>query len=132
MTVPAPLAVHAGRALDTLMGQVQGAIAAVISTPDGFDVASRVSNGDTGAGARLAAMASSITAICGVVGEESRIGANQSISIEAEQGYVVMVHIAHAAHPMILNLVATKRAVLAQMAYFARLTAQQLAAQDST
>ncbi|RZL64911.1 MAG: hypothetical protein EOP81_06520 [Variovorax sp.] len=127
MTVPAPLTWHANKAVEGLMTQVAGAVAAVISTPDGFDVASRVTT--PGAGARLAAMASSITAICGVVGEESEIGANQSICIEAENGYVVMVHIAHPAHPMILNLVAHKDTVLAQMVYFARVAAQNLAEQ---
>ena len=127
MTVPAPLTWHANKAVETLMGQVAGAVAAVISTPDGFDVASRVTTPD--AAARLAAMSSSITAICGVLGEESNIGANQSICIEAEKGYVVMVHIPHPSHPMILNLVANKGTILAQMVYFARQAAQHVSEQ---
>ena len=114
----------AEKALETLMRQVQGAVSAVISTADGFDVASRAD--DAAQGARLAAMASSIAAICTVIGEESQIGEHQSIAIESETGYVVMVHVTHPANPMILNLVADKTAVLAQMIYFAKQTAAQL------
>ena len=106
------------------MDQVRGAVSAVVSTADGFDVASRAD--DAAQGSRLAAMASSIAAICSVVGEESNIGEHQSISIESEKGYVVMVHVTHPANPMILNLVADKSAVLAQMIYFAKQTAAQL------
>lgn len=122
---PAPhLIEQAGKALDGLMANVAGSLASVVATVDGFDVASRVGNADSAA--RLAAMASSITAICGVVCEESQVGTQQSISIESQNGYVVMVQIAHAEGPLILNLVASKKAVLAQMVYFARQAAMQL------
>lgn len=124
MTPSPHLIRHANRALDGLMAQVDGATAAVIATIDGFDVASRVRSSD--GAARLAAMASSISAICSVVCDESQVGAYQSISIESGGGYVVMVQIAHPDGPLILNLVASKKAVLAQMAYFARLAATQV------
>lgn len=124
MTLPPHLITLAENALKGLMSQVHGAAAAVVSTADGFDIASRVEN--TSDGAKLAAMASSIAAICSVVGEESDVGAHETISIEFEKGYVVMIHVAHAAYPMILSVVAGKAAVLAQMVYFARQTAQQL------
>lgn len=124
MTLPPHLITLAENALKALMGQVHGAVAAVVSTADGFDIASRVENASDGA--KLAAMASSITAICGVVGEESDVGAHETISIEFEKGYVVMVHVAHAAYPMILSVVASKAAVLAQMVYFIKQAAQQL------
>jgi predicted regulator of Ras-like GTPase activity (Roadblock/LC7/MglB family) len=124
MTLPPHLIKLAENALKGLMGQVQGAAAAVVSTADGFDIASRLEN--TSDGAKLAAMASSITAICSVVGEESGVGAHESISIEFEKGYVVMIHVAHAAYPMILSVVAHKSAVLAQMVYFTKQAAQQL------
>jgi predicted regulator of Ras-like GTPase activity (Roadblock/LC7/MglB family) len=124
MNLSPQLTMLAERSLETLMGQVRGATSAVVSTADGFDVASRTDSAEQGS--RIAAMASSIAAICTVVGEESQVGAHQSISIESEKGYVVMVHVPHAANPMILNLVADKSAVLAQMIYFAKQTALQL------
>jgi predicted regulator of Ras-like GTPase activity (Roadblock/LC7/MglB family) len=124
MTLPPHLITLAENALKGLMRQVHGAVAAVVSTADGFDIASRLEN--TSDAAKLAAMASSITAICSVVGEESEVGAHESISIEFEKGYVVMIHVAHAAYPMILSVVASKTAVLAQMVYFTKQAAQQL------
>ncbi|MDW5441180.1 roadblock/LC7 domain-containing protein [Polaromonas sp. SM01] len=124
MTLPPHLTTLAENALKSLMRQVHGAVAAVVSTADGFDLASRVENASDGA--KLAAMASSIAAICSVVGEESQVGAHESISIESENGYVVMIHVAHAVYPMILSVVANKNAVLAQMVYFTKQTAQQL------
>lgn len=125
MTQQTLMIAQAGRALETLMSQVQGAVSAVVSTVDGFAVASRTESEVQGS--KLAAMASSISAICSVVGEESQVGAHKSILIESENGYVVMVNINNAGNPMILNLVADKTAVLGQMVYFAKQTAQQLA-----
>lgn len=124
MTLQPHLTLLAEKALETLMAEVHGAVSAVLSTVDGFAVAARTETAEQGS--RLAAMASSISAICSVVGEETQVGAHQSISIESDNGYVVMVHIAHAVQPMILNLVADKTAVLGQMIYFARQAAIQL------
>lgn len=125
MTLQPHLTLLAEKALETLMSEVHGAVSAVLSTVDGFAVAARTDSAEQGS--RLAAMASSISAICSVVGEETEVGAHRSISIESEHGYVVMVNIAHAVQPMILNLVANKSAVLGQMIYFARQAATELA-----
>ena len=125
MTLQPHLTLQAEKTLETLMGEVHGAVSAVLSTVDGFAVAAKTDTEEQGA--RVAAMASSISAICSVVGEETEVGAHQSITIQSENGYVVMVQVAHAVQPMILNLVANKTAVLGQMIYFARQAANQLA-----
>lgn len=124
MTLQPQLILQAEKTLETLMGEVRGAVSAVLSTVDGFAVAAKTATEEQGA--RVAAMASSISAICSVVGEETEVGAHQSITIQSENGYVVMVQVAHAEQPMILNLVADKTAVLGQMIYFARQAAIQL------
>jgi uncharacterized protein len=121
MNVPQTITRAAQAALENLVSQVGGVIAAVISTTDGFEVASRVQN--TAQVSKLAAMSSSISAIAEVVGDESGVGAQKSIVIDAEDGYVVMVNIAHSQFPMILNIIARKSAVLGQITYFARETA---------
>ena len=125
MTLQPHLTLQAEKTLETLMGEVQGAVSAVLSTVDGFAVAVKTDTEEQGA--RVAAMASSISAICSVVGEETEVGAHHSITIQSENGYVVMVQVAHAVLPMILKLVANKTAVLGQMIYFARQAAKQLA-----
>lgn len=125
MTLHPHLILQAEKTLENLMGEVQGAVSAVLSTVDGFAIAAKTETEEQGA--RVAAMASSISAICSVVGEETEVGVHQSITIQSENGYVVMVQVAHAVQPMILNLVANKTAVLGQMVYFARQAASQLA-----
>ena len=69
MTLQPHLTMQADKTLETLMGEVQGAISAVLSTVDGFAVAAKTDTEEQGA--RVAAMASSISAICSVVGEET-------------------------------------------------------------
>jgi uncharacterized protein len=122
MNVSPDILFRAERALDELVSQVSGVIAAVISTTDGFEVAGKVQN--SAQISKLAAMSSSISAIAAVVGDESGIGVQQSIIIEASAGYVVMVDIARTNPPMILNVIAQKTAVLGQITYFAKQTAR--------
>ena len=125
MTLQPHLTLQAETTLETLMGEVQGAVSAVLSTVDGFAVAAKTATEEQGA--RVAAMASSASAICSVVGEETEVGAHQSITIQAENGYAVMVQVAHALQPMILSLVANKTAALGRTIYFVRQGAMQLA-----
>jgi uncharacterized protein len=125
LNVPQTVIAAANQALDQLMGEVKGVTAAVVSTADGFEVAGRVEN--NAQIAKLAAMSSSIAAIGIVVGEESGVGEQQSITIEAKDGFVVMVGIDSLAHPMILNVIAQKSAVLGQVLYFAKQAARGLA-----
>jgi uncharacterized protein len=124
LKVPQTLITAANRALDDLMSEVKGVVAAVVSTADGFEVAGRVQN--DAQISKLAAMASSIAAIGIVVGEESGVGEQESITIEAKEGYVVMVGIDNKAFPMILNVIAQKSAVLGQVLYFTKQSARSL------
>lgn len=107
------------------MGEISGAVAVVVSTADGFEVASRAR--DAAQSSRLSAMASSIAAIGAVIGEETFSGACRGIFIEADKGQIVMVEIRHPAHVLILTIVADERALLGAVTYSARQTALALA-----
>lgn len=111
--------------VETLISEIGGAVAVVISTIDGFDVAARAQN--TAQVSRMAAMASSISAIGSVVGQESLLGNHCSITIEAEQGFVVMIEVRHPLWPMILSVVTSRAAVLGQALYCANRSAARLA-----
>lgn len=126
MIVEPLLQMRAARAVEKIMADVTGTVSALIATADGFQVASNIS--DTAQVAKISAMASSIAAIGSVVGEESKTGAHKSITIEAENGFVVMVDIAHTTTPMILTVVTNKSAVLGQLLYAAREAASALSA----
>lgn len=109
----------------SLISEIAGAIAVVVSSVDGFDVAARAQN--TAQISRMAAMASSMAAIGSVVGQESLLGSHCNITIEAEQGFVVMIEVRHPEWPMILSVVTTRAAVLGQALYYANRSAARLA-----
>jgi uncharacterized protein len=75
----------------------------------------------------MAAMASSISAIASVIGQETQLGSHRGITINIEQGYVVMVEVPHPKTPLILSVVADTNAVLGQLNYMARESASALA-----
>ena len=107
------------------MTEITGAVAVVISTADGFEVAARAR--DTSQSSRLSAMASSIAAIGAVIGEETLTGACRGIFIEADSGRIVMVEIRHPEHVLILTVVTDEQALLGAVTYSARQTALELA-----
>ena len=111
--------------VERLMTEITGAVAVVISTADGFEVAARAR--DTSQSSRLSAMASSIAAIGAVIGEETLTGACRGIFIEADSGRIVMVEIRHPEHVLILTIVTDEQALLGAVTYSARQTALELA-----
>jgi predicted regulator of Ras-like GTPase activity (Roadblock/LC7/MglB family) len=104
-------------AVNAVMDQVKGARAAVVSTEDGFEVASRIEN--TTEIARLSALASSMAALGAIVGEEGRLGACQKVIIEAAGGHIVMVQAQRRDVSLVLSVVAGQDAIMGQILYFA-------------
>jgi predicted regulator of Ras-like GTPase activity (Roadblock/LC7/MglB family) len=107
----------AQRAVDRVMDEVRGAKAAVVSTEDGFEVASRIEN--TAEIARLSALASSMSALGAIVGDESRLGACSKVVIEARDGHVIMVQAQRPDVSLVLSVVAGKDAIMGQVIYSA-------------
>jgi predicted regulator of Ras-like GTPase activity (Roadblock/LC7/MglB family) len=104
-------------AVDQVMREVRGATAAVVSTEDGFEVASRVEN--TAQIARLSALASSMAALGAIAGEENRLGTCTKVVIEATEGHIVMVQAQRADVSLVLSVVAGRGAIMGQLLYFA-------------
>lgn len=122
--IPAELALSAQQAIDTLFNKLSGVKALVVASVDGFSVASRAII-DVDAN-KVAAMASSFSALGVVVAEESHIGAKKVVTLEAESGYVILLDIARADFPMVLSITASSDTVLAQTLYLARETIAHL------
>ena len=117
--------VIAAREAQNFLDEVNGVTAVVIATVDGFDVASAMRAGDA---ARVAAMASSISAISSVVSQEANLGRNKSVTIDTESGFA-MVHSVHRDDAeLVINVIADGSAILGQVAYriaqFARTLAE--------
>src|SRR5262245_674439 len=102
-------------AIDTMMSEVRGIRATVVSTEDGFEVASRVEN--TAEIARLSAMASSIAALGAIAGEENRLGACRNVVIEAAGGHIVMLQARRPDVSLVLSVVAGPDAIMGQILY---------------
>lgn len=93
----------------------QGILGAVISSVDGFDVASAVTKDLDPS--KIAAMASSIAAIGFVVSQEAELGASKSITVNTENGFVYIRNIQLAGQVCSLNVIANNSAILAQIIY---------------
>lgn len=105
----------AQRECENLLSEQSGALAVVIASADGFDLASAVSKSLDPA--RIAAMASSIAAIGSVVSQETLLGASKSVTVNTENGFVYIAYIEVDAQACILNVVADGSAILAQVIY---------------
>jgi uncharacterized protein len=97
-----------------LNGQT-GVLAVVIASADGFDIAGAVTQSLVPA--RIAAMASSISAIGAVVSQEVSLGNSKSVTVKTERGFTYITHIELEGNSCILNVVANDTAVLAQIIY---------------
>lgn len=99
----------------SMVDEVTGITAVVIATVDGFDVAS-VIRGSAEA-ARIAAMASSISAISTVVSHEAQLGRNKSVTIDTESGFAVVYSVHRTDAELVINVIADSSAILAQVSY---------------
>lgn len=108
-----------------MLDEVEGVTAVVIASIDGFDVASAI-RGDADP-SRIAAMASSISAISAVVSQEVALGRNRSVTIDTEDGFAVVYSVHRPDGELIVNAIAGSRAVLGQVAYRVAQMARTLA-----
>ena len=126
-TVPlAPSATSiAQREAQDLLDQVEGVNTVVVATVDGFDVAAALRTGEA---ARVAAMASSISAISSVVSQEANLGRNKSVTIDTESGFAMVYSVRRDDAELVINVIADGSAILGQVAYriaqFARVLAE--------
>lgn len=106
--------VLASREAQSMLSEVDGLTAVVVATVDGFDVASAMKNGDA---ARVAAMASSISAISSVVAQEASLGRNKCVTIDTESGFAVVYSVHRSDAELVINVIANGNAILGQVAY---------------
>lgn len=110
-SLPAGLREAARAAAQAFMDDVTGITAVVVATVDGFDVASAV-RGDQDP-ARIAAMASSISAISNVVAQEAGLGDYRSVTIGTGAGFAIVHVVVRTDVELVVNVIADASAVLA-------------------
>lgn len=128
--IPLELAQKAQSAIDLLFDKLSGVNALLVASVDGFPIAYRAII-DVDAN-KVAAMASSFSALGVVVADESHIGSKKVVTLEAEDGYVILLDISHIDFPMVLSITASKNTVLAQTLYLARETIKEIQSTTSS
>jgi predicted regulator of Ras-like GTPase activity (Roadblock/LC7/MglB family) len=115
LLVPEVLSAAIETVFDSLFCEIKGLTAAIVSTDDGHGLAMR---GATSLStSKLGAMTSSISALASAISRESRTGNVQSIIIEADDGYLLVVAIPNLCWPLTLCVLTTRSAILGQIAY---------------
>ncbi len=104
----------AQREAQDLLDQVEGVNTVVVATVDGFDVASALRTGEA---ARVAAMASSISAISAVVSQEARLGRNKRVTNDTEAGFAVVHSVYREDAELVIIAIAHGGALLGQVNY---------------
>jgi predicted regulator of Ras-like GTPase activity (Roadblock/LC7/MglB family) len=107
-----------------LVDELEGVMAVVVATIDGFNVASAITSDMDPA--RVAAMASSIVAISSVVAEEARLGRHKSVIVQTESGFAVFCSVYRRDVELVINVLAREATVLALVAYRATRLARTL------
>ncbi|NDI87137.1 roadblock/LC7 domain-containing protein [Undibacterium crateris] len=111
-------------AIDLVLAEVRSVKAVVISTGDGFEVAARVE--DATQITRMSAMASSLSALGALAGEENGLGDCKNMIIESESGMLVILQVQRGADTFILSVIAGSDAVVGQILFFAKQAARML------
>lgn len=124
--LPENILAFANLELQKMVDEIEGIKAVVLATEDGFDITSAIRDGSDPS--RIAAMASSISAISTVVSEEANLGQSKNIIINTVSGFAVMQSITRGDAHLVLNAIANEKAVLAHVIYRAAHFANSLMA----
>jgi uncharacterized protein len=111
--LPEGLADLAGRLSASFIKDIRGVGAVVVATVDGFAIASAFERANDAH--RIAAMASSISAIGSVVALEAGLGAYRSVTINTDAGFVVVQAVQRPDLELVINVIADSDAILAQV-----------------
>ena len=93
---------------------------AVLTSADGFEVATYQAHGAEAAAAKVAAMTSSITALADAITRETGLSTSRNLIIESDTGTVLLIALREAHPPLSLAVVASKQAILGHLLWAAR------------
>jgi predicted regulator of Ras-like GTPase activity (Roadblock/LC7/MglB family) len=113
--IDVPLKLKAVSEAQAMLRDLTGVTAVVIATADGFEIAS-ASQRDVDP-SRIAAMASSISAIGTVVSQEARLGRCRSVTVATDDGFTLISPVRHGRAELVVNVIADSNAILAQVMY---------------
>jgi predicted regulator of Ras-like GTPase activity (Roadblock/LC7/MglB family) len=110
-----PLKLKAVSEAQAILNDVLGVTAVVVTTADGFEIAS--ASRQAFDPSRIAAMASSISAIGAMVSQEARLGRCRLVTVATDNGFTLISPVSHGRAELVVNVVADASAILAQVMY---------------
>lgn len=116
------------RALQELVAGELGVDAALVATIDGIELASAARSGGLAEAARFAAMSSSLLALSDRLADDARLGRVRSVSIDTENGRVLLMSIPVPQRPRVLLAFSRPTATLGALMVATRQCAEGLAA----
>lgn len=108
-------------ALMTLQPEITGAL---VSTVDGFEIASRLANGVSAA--KLSAMTSSLLALAEAMCTEAASGACRDLVIDAEAGRLLLMELPRRTQNLVLAVQCTNKVTLGQVLWAVRSCREEL------
>ncbi|MCW8040356.1 MULTISPECIES: roadblock/LC7 domain-containing protein [Acinetobacter] len=115
--------------LQDIISNVRGVNFVMVCSTDGFELASLYKRDIYNKG-KLAAVSSSILAMVTAFTQEIHLTGCQSITLDAENGKVVLSAIAAKNHPMIIVAMADKDVLLGQLLYAIKKTTHAIKSAD--
>jgi predicted regulator of Ras-like GTPase activity (Roadblock/LC7/MglB family) len=112
--------------LQALSDGTSGVVALVLATVDGFSIASVAS--ETMDTSRIAALASSMSAIGQVAANETQLGSCKSLTIDTSEGFMCVFAMQIKNLDLVLTVLANSQSILAQVIYKVRRIFDRLAA----
>lgn len=115
MNISRLLKLKAASEAQRILDEITGVSAVIIATPDGFEIASAsLLSFDP---SRIAAMASTISAMGFVVSKEARLSRCKFITVGTDDGFALFSTARNDEAELVVNVIANAGAVLAQVMY---------------
>lgn len=124
--IPQPL-IDAGRAqIQELLNSVSGIDFVMLCSSDGFELA-LASKKNLNNTSKIAAVSSSILAMVSAFISEIDLTGCKTITLDADNGKVVLTGVDHAQYPMVIVAVASRDVLIGQMLYSLKKVSEALA-----
>ena len=124
--IPQELTDQAREHIHDLLNMVAGVDFIMLCSSDGFELA-LASKKNLGNSGKIAAVSSSILAMVSAFISEIHLAGCKTITLDADNGKVILTAVEHPQHPMVLVAVASKDVLIGQLLYDIMKTAETLA-----
>ena len=125
-----PQLIDSGRKLiQEVLNEVSGIDFVMLCSSDGFELALASKKNLTNGG-KIAAVSSSILAMVSAFISEIDLTGCKTITLDADNGKVILVGVEHANYPMVIVTVASQNVLIGQLLYALKKVSESLAADN--